>query len=106
MIMKTLAKSLTCLLLSLVLSFSLIGAGKDKTDLTSDDALFDLVRRKLANDPDVRGGSLTVEVKNGVVTITGVLEKEKLKARATKVAMKVKGVKKVDNQITISPTRN
>lgn len=104
--MKKLAHSLTCLLLSMILSFSLLGAGKQKADLTTDDALFDLVRRKLANDPDVRGGNLIVDVKNGVVTIKGIVEKEKIKAKATKLAMKVNGVKKVDNQLTISPTRN
>ena len=104
--MKKLTHSLTCLLLSMILSFSLLGAGKQKADLTTDDALFDLVRRKLANDPDVRGGNLIVDVKNGVVTIKGIVEKEKIKAKATKLAMKVNGVKKVDNQLTISPTRN
>ena len=84
----------------------MLAADKSKVNLTSDDALFDLVRRKLANDPDVRGGNLQVDVKDGVVTIKGVLEKESIRGKATKLAMKVKGVKKVDNQITLSPVRN
>lgn len=104
--MKKIAHSLICLLLTFMLSFSLLAAGKQKADLTTDDALYDLVRRKLANDPDVRGGNLIVEVKNGVVTIKGIVEKERIKAKAAKLTMKVNGVKKVDNQLTISPTRN
>ena len=104
--MKKLTHTLTCLLLSLVMSFSLLAAGKPKVDLTSDDALYDLVRRKLANDPEVRGGNLIVDVKNGVVTIKGIVEKEHIKSKAGKLTMKVHGVKQVDNQITISPTRN
>ena len=104
--MKTLANSIIVLFLSLVLSFGLLGAGKQKADLTTDDAINDLVRRKLANDPEVRGGRFEVDVKSGVVTIKGVVEKERIKAKAAKLTMKVNGVKKVDNQLTISPTRN
>ena len=69
----------------------------------SDDLIYDNVRRKLANDPDVKGGSMQVEVKDGVVTIIGVVEKEKWKARAEKLAKKVKGVKSVVNQVVVKP---
>lgn len=103
MIMKKLANFTISLLLTLVLSLSLIAA--DKKLPASDDSLYDQVRRKLANDPDVRGGAFEVAVKDGVVTIRGVVEKDKIKAKATKVTMKVKGVKSVDNQLRVSPTR-
>jgi osmotically-inducible protein OsmY len=71
----------------------------------SDDQLFDNVRRALANDPNVKGGTLEVSVAEGVVTIRGVLETEKLRQRAEKVAGKVKGVKKIINQIKVEPVR-
>lgn len=69
----------------------------------SDDTIYDQVRRKLANDPDVKGAALEVEVKDGVVTLKGVLEKEKYKEKAEHIAARVKGVKKVINQIEVKP---
>ena len=61
------------LLLLLLLPVMTVMAAKDK--VTSDDMLYDQVRRKLANDADVKGGALQVTVAQGVVTLRGVLEK-------------------------------
>ncbi len=71
----------------------------------SDDAIYDQVRRRLANDPDVKGGTLGVEVKEGVVTLRGTVEKEKLKQKAEKLTKKVPGVKRVINELKIEPVR-
>ena len=89
------------LLLLLLLPSMTLLAAKDK--VVSDDTLYDQVRRKLANDADVKGGSLQVTVVEGVVTIKGVLEKESQKSKAEKVASKVHGVKKVINEIRLGP---
>ena len=67
----------------------------------NDDTIFDQVRLKLASDPDVRGGSLDVQVKDGVVTLKGRVDKEAYKQRAEKLAKKIKGVKSVMNQLTV-----
>ena len=104
MIMKTLTKTLLSLLLTISLSSSLFAAAKKLP--TTDDSIYDQVIRKLANDPEVRGGNFKVTVTNGVVTIVGVVEKEKIKAKAEKLTKKINGVKQVDNQIRISPTRS
>ena len=71
-------------------------------DQPSDDQIYDNVRRRLANDPDVKGGAFEVEVKEGVVTIRGAVETEKQKDKANKVAKKVKGVKQVVNELRIT----
>ncbi len=68
---------------------------------TSDDTIFDNVRQKLASDADVRGAALDVTVKEGVVTIKGRVHTEKGRKKATDLAMKVKGVKSVDNQLKL-----
>lgn len=68
-----------------------------------DDRIHDEVMRKLASDPDIKGGGFTIDVKNGVVTIEGVVEKDKFKEKATHVAKKVKGVKSVDNKLVVKP---
>jgi len=68
----------------------------------SDDSIHDLVKRKLANDPDVKGGALDIDVKDGVVTLRGKVETEKLKQKAERLAKKVSSVKKVVNEIQLS----
>jgi len=68
----------------------------------SDDSIHDLVKRKLANDPDVKGGALEIEVKEGVVTLRGKVETDKLKQKAERLARKINGVKKVVNEIQLS----
>jgi hyperosmotically inducible periplasmic protein len=67
----------------------------------TDAFITDTVQIKLASDPDVKGGGLRVDVKDGVVTISGSVQQERQKTKATKVARKVKGVKQVINNIVI-----
>jgi osmotically-inducible protein OsmY len=67
----------------------------------SDDQIYDNVRRRLANDMVVKGGGLTVDVKDGVVTLRGKVETEKQKTKATKLTHKVAGVKQVDNELQV-----
>lgn len=86
---------------SLVLSLSLFGSALAAGKLTTDDAIYDYVRRKLASDPVVKGGGLQVEVHQGAVTLRGTVEEQKQKDKAAKLARKVTGVKSVDNEITV-----
>jgi hyperosmotically inducible periplasmic protein len=66
-----------------------------------DDLIYDLVRQKLAGDKDVKGGALTVDVKDGVVTLSGNAQLERQKDKAERLTRKVKGVKSVVNQIKV-----
>jgi hyperosmotically inducible protein len=68
----------------------------------SDDLIYDNVKRRLANDADVKGGALDIDVKAGVVTLRGKLETQRQIEKATKLAKKVNGVKKVVNEIQLS----
>jgi hyperosmotically inducible protein len=72
----------------------------DKKPLT-DDMISDYVRLRLAGDADVKGGALDAVSKDGVVTLTGTVDTESQKNKATKLAKKVKGVKQVVNNLTI-----
>lgn len=87
------------LLILLTLLLTLL-AGAEKT--FSDDSIYDWVRRRLASDPVVKGGALDVDVKQGVVTLRGVVELPKQKERAEKVAKKVDGVKQVVNELKVA----
>ena len=70
---------------------------------TEDDRIVDQVRLRLAGDPDVKGGNLEVTAKDGNVVIKGRVETENGKTKAGKLAKKVKGVKSVDNQLSVGP---
>lgn len=67
----------------------------------SDDTIYDKVRINLASDIDVKGGNLKVDVKDGVVTLSGAVESSLQKDKASHIAKKVKGVKKVVNNIEV-----
>jgi hyperosmotically inducible protein len=68
-----------------------------------DDAIFDSVRIRIANDREVGGGRIDVKVENGVVELSGKVKTEKQKERAEKITRKVKGVKDVVNKIQVTP---
>jgi osmotically-inducible protein OsmY len=86
---------------SLLLAFLLAGVCLAADKAVSDGAIEDQVRIKLAADPDVKGGAMVVECKNGVVTISGQADTAHDKDKATKLAKKVKGVKQVINNLTL-----
>ncbi|MBN8729657.1 MAG: BON domain-containing protein [Acidobacteria bacterium] len=69
----------------------------------SDDHLYDQVRIKLAQDVQVNGGAIEVRVKDAVVTLIGKIRSDKAKSKAEKIAGKVKGVKKVVNELVVDP---
>lgn len=75
----------------------------DKSKPVSDDFLSDTIMRKLASDALIKGGALKVDVKDGVVTLQGTIESEKLRERTEKVVKKTSGVKGVVNKIVVSP---
>jgi osmotically-inducible protein OsmY len=77
-------------------------AQKEKAPVT-DDVIVDQVRVKIADDAEIGGQPIQVDAHNGVVVLTGKIANEKLKARAEKIAKKVKGVTSVDDKLVVSP---
>jgi osmotically-inducible protein OsmY len=94
---RTIAAFLLCLL------FAGLCFAADKP--LTDDLITDNVRIKLAGDQLVKGGALGVDVKAGVVTLSGTVENSKQKDRAAKLAKGVKGVKQVVNNINLKETK-
>lgn len=88
------------LILLLVVSLSAPAA-----EPVNDSLLYDLVRLKLTRDADVQGGAMEVKVTDGVVELSGNVLRQKQKDRAAKLAAKVKGVKKVVNNLKVAPIR-
>lgn len=89
-------------LLALTLALAPVALAKDPKPVT-DDRIYDQVLLKLAGDQDVRGGGIQVEVKSGVVTLKGKVEREKQKSRAEHLVKKIKGVSSVENQLVVGP---
>ena len=92
-------------LLTAILAVVLMQAvclAKDPPQIT-DDTIHDAVRVKLSSDLVVGVTPLQVAVKDGVVTLSGTVETKSLKGKAESVAKKVKGVKKVINNLEIKP---
>lgn len=70
-------------------------------DKPNEDLIRDRVMLKVGSDPDAKVGDLGVEMKDGVATLTGVVETQSQKDKASKLAKKVKGVKQVVNNIRL-----
>ena len=90
-----------CLALGLLLILTPLLAQKQKQ--ITDDTIRDQVMVKLANDPDVGGIPINVDVHQGIATLKGKVRSDKQRVKAEKLAKKVKGVTGVTNQLIISP---
>jgi hyperosmotically inducible protein len=56
---------------------------------------------KLASDPQVRKRNIDIDVEDGSVTLSGIVESEEAKKRAEQVAKDTEGVQDVKNQLQV-----
>jgi len=66
-----------------------------------DSAIQAAVDKRLTDDPELSTLGITASVLNGKVMLMGTVKTEALKAQAERVVKQVKGVKEVDNQISV-----
>ena len=93
-----------CLLCTLILAWPALAqdAPDTKAPLSPSDAIiYDQVRQALTFDADVRGAAIEVTVKEGDVLLRGRVRDNKAREKAAKLAQKVKGVKKVTNELRL-----
>ena len=83
-------------------AISILATGLWAAPPMDDGGISTKVQLKLAEDTTVKGGALSVDVKDGVVTLGGKVEKASQKAKAEKLAKKVAGVKSVVNNIVVT----
>ena len=95
--MKQKFKNLLLLALAGVLISSTMPSCKSKV---KDEDVKTSVQTALQANPETAG--LMVDVKDGVATVSGEAKDEAAKARATELATGVKGVKSVQNNVTIA----
>ena len=80
-------------------------ANAPKTQIGSggnDFSIFTQARGALNGDPELKTANIIVEVKEGVVTLSGGLANAALKAKAEQLVRAVGGVKDVKNQLRVS----
>jgi osmotically-inducible protein OsmY len=66
-----------------------------------DSAITTKIEAKLAGDPDVSAFNVDVDTNEGVVRLSGAVEKPEAKAEAEKLARETEGVRRVINDITV-----
>ena len=59
------------------------------------------IEKRLADDPEFSTLGITASVINGKVTLLGAVKTEALKADIERAVKQIKGVKQVDNQISV-----
>lgn len=76
--------------------------GGTTTSSGPDDATIQAaIDKKLSDDPNFSSLGIIASVVNGKATLTGTVKTESLKARIERAVRNVKGVREIDNQITV-----
>ncbi len=74
-----------------------VGAYVDDTTITTQ------IKARFVDSKAVAASSISVETLNGVVMLSGFAKSEAEKAAAQEIALKVKGVRSVKNEIAVRP---
>ncbi len=69
----------------------------------ADSAITTKIKAQLAADEGLSGSDIDVDTNNGVVTLSGTVNSEALRARAGQIASNTGGVKGVTNTIKVAP---
>jgi hyperosmotically inducible periplasmic protein len=98
-------KNSLCLLLSLALIFSvcscMTAAGRTPGQVLDDMNITTTIKSKIFNDPYLSGFAVSVDTFKGEVTLTGAVESEFAKNRASELAQSIYGVHKVNNLLVV-----
>ena len=78
-------------------------AASQAGEILSDAALTGKIKSKMALDDSVSAGSIGVKTKDGRVTLSGTVKTADERRRAVQLAKETKGVRAVDDRLTVSP---
>jgi len=76
-------------------------SGSNPGNTSNDGAVQTAVDKKISDDPALSALGITATVLDGKVTLTGTVHSEALKAQLDRTVRTVRGVKQVDNQISV-----
>ena len=77
-------------------------SGGTTANVPDDSTIQAAVDKKLSNDPQLSSLGVTATVTNGKVTLIGMVHSQAEKSQVERAVKAVKGVKSVDNQISVS----
>jgi hypothetical protein len=77
------------------------GATMPTESVNMDSTIQDAVDKRIADDPEISTLGITATVLNGKVMLVGTVKTEELKTRIERMVKQVKGVKQIDNQISV-----
>jgi len=77
------------------------GSSRTVREFTDDVGIQSRVKLALLNDSDIKGLRINTEVSKGVVTLHGRVGSHELKQRAIDLAGGVKGVRRVQDRLTV-----
>jgi hyperosmotically inducible periplasmic protein len=103
--MKTNRKAIFVLVVVMIAAFGLAAcktpAGRSAGQVVDDQTIMAKVKAKLFDDSRLSGFAISVDTFEGNVTLTGAVDSNADKERATSIARSVDGVKKVNNLLKI-----
>lgn len=91
---------------SVVVTVSGCAVGRNQSTVgqyVDDSAITTQVKARFAESPAVAATSIKVKTLNGVVQLSGFAKNNTEKSQAGAIASKVEGVKRVENDIIVSP---
>lgn len=88
------------LLVSLIFTITLIGCAPVKR-YCNDSAITLKVKEKLAANNNTHALDIHVDTSKGIVTLSGIVSSERERLAANSIAKNVKGVKQVNNALTL-----
>ena len=77
------------------------GSTMPAESMNMDSTIQTAVDKRISDDPEISTLGITASVLNGKVMLVGTVKTEELKTRIERMVKQVKGVKEVDNQITV-----
>ena len=78
-------------------------SGGSASTINEDSAVQSAIDKKISNDPSLSSLGITAMVLDGKVTLMGIVHSEAEKARVERAIRAIKGVKTIDNQISVQP---
>jgi len=83
-----------------------LGEGRTIGETVDDSVITTEINAKIVKDPDLHFVKIDVDTREGNVTLTGKVPNEAAKVRLVELAGKVKGVKHVEDNLTVEATKS